>query len=667
MIIEDLWVMRRFSFLILILSFITIIVNAQKNIDSTSMVLKVYQLGEIIISESAINQTVFKKDMQKLNAGNVASSISMLPSVTLVNSGARNETTVFLRGFDLRSVPVFADGIPVYVPYDGYVDLGRFTNSDLSKIEVSKGYSSILYGANTIGGAINMISSKPLKKLEFELTAGAFSGKAYNTNLSVGSNLGKVYFQGSFSRISREYYSLSKDFDTCINETDYIRDNSYRLDNKVSVKVGFTPNENDEYSINYIYQHGEKGNPVYLGTDENIRIRYWQWPRWDKQSIYFISKTRLGKLSYLKTRVFYDKFINVLKSYDDDTYLTQMRPYAFTSNYNDYSYGASFETGTEYLKNNLFKIAGHYKYDMHRENNDGEPVRHFADNTLSIGIEDVFTPFSKLKIIPGISYNIRNSVIAEDYDSNNDAISNYPANSNSATNMQVATYYQFNDKINLSITGAYKTRFATMKDRYSYRLGIAIPNPDLIAETAMNYEISSKIRFADKISIQPAIFYSHINNTIQMVDNVLPGISQMQNTGESEFYGADISVNIEIYKNLILNANYSYIERQNISNPEILFTDVPKHSVFAYVNYSPVKSVELTFSSVYNSDRYSNSEGLLSQEFAVFNTNLSYEFAKYFKVETGIKNILDKNYTLMEGYPEEGRNYYFSLTYTLKK
>jgi len=225
LIIEDLWVMRRFSFLILILSFITIIVNAQKNIDSTSMVLKVYQLGEIIISESAINQTVFKKDMQKLNAGNVASSISMLPSVTLVNSGARNETTVFLRGFDLRSVPVFADGIPVYVPYDGYVDLGRFTNSDLSKIEVSKGYSSILYGANTIGGAINMISSKPLKKLEFELTAGAFSGKAYNTNLSVGSNLGKVYFQGSFSRISREYYSLSKDFDTCINETDYIRDN----------------------------------------------------------------------------------------------------------------------------------------------------------------------------------------------------------------------------------------------------------------------------------------------------------------------------------------------------------------------------------------------------------------------------------------------------------
>ncbi|MEZ4908300.1 MAG: Plug domain-containing protein [Saprospiraceae bacterium] len=41
-------------------------------------------------------------------------------------SGSRNENTVYLRGFDIRSIPIFIDGIPVYIPYDGYVYFGRF-------------------------------------------------------------------------------------------------------------------------------------------------------------------------------------------------------------------------------------------------------------------------------------------------------------------------------------------------------------------------------------------------------------------------------------------------------------------------------------------------------------------------------------------------------------
>jgi len=65
---------------------------------------------------------------------------------------------VSIRGFDSREVPLFIDGIPVYVPYDGYVDLGRFTTADLAAIQVAKGFSSVAYGANTLGGAISRFS-----------------------------------------------------------------------------------------------------------------------------------------------------------------------------------------------------------------------------------------------------------------------------------------------------------------------------------------------------------------------------------------------------------------------------------------------------------------------------------------------------------------------------
>lgn len=641
--------------------------NAQNYSDTTFNKRNVFQLGEVVISASINRKFVFSEEMMKLNKTDVATSINILPSITLCNVGARNESTIYLRGFDLRSVPVYADGIPIYVPYDGYVDLARFTNAGLSKIEISKGYSSILFGANTIGGAINLISSKPSKKIEINIKTGIFSGNGYTTNANIGSKLGKFYIQGSFLKIKQEFYPLSKYFDTSKYESDRKLDNSYKNDSKVSFKMGFTPNKTDEYSINYIYQHGEKGNPVYLGKDQNIKVRFWQWPRWDKQSLYFISKTNITKKNYVKTRLFYDKFINQVKSFDDNSYTSQTLRYAFTSNYNDYSFGANIEVGTEIISNNVLKIAVHLKNDVHREHNEGDPIIHFSDNTFSYAIEDEFSPSDKLKFIPGISFNTRKSLIAEYYNSNTSNISDFPENNDIAKNLQIATYYKFSDNCNLSFTTALKSRFATMKDRYSYKMGFAIPNPNLKTETAINFEIASKFKIINVINFEPAIFYSRLNNTIQMVDNVEPNISQMQNTGEAEFYGTDFSFNFLILNNLTLNTNYTYIQRNNITNPDLKFTDVPNHKLFAYIDYFPLKKLELVVSTEYNSKRFSTSYGTINQQFVIFGTQLSYILSKYFKVETGINNILDKNYSLVEGYPSEGRNFYASIIFNISK
>ena len=645
------------------------VIKAQTVNDTASYKSKTFELGEIVV-EATKNQgkeIVTSDEIQKSEKTNVACALDLLPSLVLCNVGARNESTVYLRGFDLRSVPVFADGIPIYVPYDGYLDLARFTTNNLSKIEVSKGFSSILYGPNTIGGAINLISSKPVNRIEILAKAGILSGKGYNTSLNFGSNLGKFYFQGDFSRLKREYFPLSAGFDTIKLQTTHKRDNSYSDDERASLKIGFTPNNTDEYSLNYIYQHGEKGNPVYLGDDPQIKVRYWQWPYWDKESIYFISKTVIKKNSYIKTRIFYDKFKNQVNSYDDDTYTTQNAKYAFQSFYNDYTIGANFEAGTVLIPKNNLKIAGHFKEDVHRENNLNEPVRHFSDNTFSFGIEDEYSPLTFLKLVPGISYNIRNSLTAQNYDSNTGAITDFPKNDNTAFNAQIAAIYRLSKTLNISFTAAHKTRFATMKDRYSYKMGTAIPNPGLNPETAMNYELAATTSFLNILTLKPEIFYSRLNNTIQLVDNVQPGLSQMQNTGTSEFIGADFSVAYRISEKITLDASYTYIERHNLSNPDIRFTDVPDHKVLGIGDYRPIKNLDFVLSCEYNSERYSTSYGTTSPGFIVFSSQLSFTFLKNFKIEMGINNILDKNYSLVEGYPEEGRNYYISLIFNLNK
>ena len=78
------------------------------------------------------------------------------------HGGARNEYNLLVRGFNARRVPVFMDGIPVYVPYDGEMDLGRLPPLIYLVLIFPKGASSVLYGANTMGGAVNLISKNQL-------------------------------------------------------------------------------------------------------------------------------------------------------------------------------------------------------------------------------------------------------------------------------------------------------------------------------------------------------------------------------------------------------------------------------------------------------------------------------------------------------------------------
>lgn len=631
----------------------------------------VFMLGEVIVTNHQNKDTlnrVTSKTMVSQNKMDVSRALNMLPGITLTASGPRNESMVSVRGFDLRQVPVYMDGIPVYVPYDGYVDLARFTTFDLAAIDVSKGFSSVLYGPNSLGGAINLVSRKPSQKLEYDGSLGMINENGYKGNINIGSNIGKFYFQGGFSYLDRNSTRMSSNFVPTANENGGQRDNSYRTDQKISFKIGWTPTEKSEYAIGYINQQGEKGNPVYTGSDPLnsllLKPRYWQWPNWDKESFYFISNSNFDDKNSLKTRLYFDHFKNTLDSYDDATYTKQTKPYAFQSIYNDYTYGGNLEYNTKFIPKNDLKIAFHFKEDVHRENNLGEPVRHFIDNTVLVGIEDIYKVTPKFTVIPGVSYNIRKNTEAEDYNSTTKVISDYPsAGASDAFNAQIGFFYQLNEAQKLGATVSQKTRFATIKDRYSYRMGTAIPNPDLKPEKAVNYELNYTAGLFNKVTFQTALFYSKLSDAILNVSNVQPGKSQMQNFGEAEYLGVEAQINYEILSNLSLNVNYTYIERNNITNPNIHFTDVPNTKVMGTLEYKPLKILRLIANSEFNSSRFSTSYGARVPDYTLLNFYASGKIAKNFSIDAGINNIFDKNYCLVEGYPEEGRNFFVTLRF----
>jgi iron complex outermembrane receptor protein len=427
--------------------------------------------------------------------------------------------------------------------------------------------------------------------------------------------------------------------------------------------------------LSYSYQHGEKGSPVYAGTDTLNSLykspRYWTWPQWDKRSLYFISNTTIDSNQYIKTRLYYDQFRNQLNSYDDGTYTTMLRPYAFRSIYRDYTFGGIAEYGINLFRGrDAVKATVQYKQDVHREHNEGEPERTMSDKTFTAGFENEWRILPSLTLLTGFSFNNRASIKAQNYNSTTREITDYPSNDNSAVNVQGGLVYTLNAVNTFNVSVARKTRFATTKDRYSYRLGTAIPNPGLQAEYSVNYELGYAGTF-NRLRVQAAAFYSKINNTILSVNNVFFDAtrnawqSQLQNVGQSEYLGAEAGVEYMILTSLKGGINYTYVKRNNLTDAKVHFTDVPEHKVVGFLQYQLHNRFTIQANTEYNSDRNSTTYGTKSGSFMLLNASATVQVWRYFSVEAGINNITDRNYTLVEGYPEAGRNYFINLVYRL--
>ncbi len=649
--------------------------NALLSTDSDTLSQKVFHLGTITVTadnDGGERDRIVKKEFDQFNRFGTSHILNTLPSITLTASGQRNESMITLRGFDLRAVPVYMDGIPVYVPYDGYVDLNRFTTFDLSAIDVSKGFSSLIYGPNSLGGTINLISLYPANKLDINSSLGIINTNGYRGNINIGSNQGSFFVQAGYSYIQRNSFRLSSEFSPTLREDGGERDNSYRKDQKLSMKIGFTPNKNNEYVLGFILQQGNKGNPVYVGTDTSNPLikkpRYWQWPQWDKTSFYFLSKTKFDNGNYFFGRFYYDVFNNKLNSFDDSAYSTQKKPSSFQTQYNDYSYGGNIEYGAVSVENHELKLSAQVKSDVHRENNINEPMKHFNDFTIYAAVEDKYKISSDLSVVPGVSWSGRKNILAEDYNSTTKEMSNFQESGlSNAINAQLGVFYHYAENNSSSFTFSRKTRFATIKDRYSYRMGTAIPNPSLKPETSINIDFNQQGKILEDMSFKASVYYSYLNDAIISASNVQPGKSQMQNTGSAQFYGAEASLLYSTLSNLLISLNLSAIKRDNLSNPNILFTDVPNYKLFSYIQYKPTDKLSTNLDFEYNSFRYSTSYGVIAPSFFIMDFIVSVQIEEYINLDAGVKNILDKNYMLAEGYPEEGRNFFVTLHFAIQK
>ncbi|MCG8442152.1 MAG: TonB-dependent receptor plug domain-containing protein, partial [Caulobacterales bacterium] len=157
------------------------------------------------------------EDVKELALTNAADVSAFLPAVTIGQNPVGN--FVFIRGVGSpganqgieQSVSIFHDGV-----YMGRHQLSRAPFMDVDRIEVLRGPQSILFGKNTIGGAIHVIAAKPSS--EREVGATALYGSHGEVELS-GLVSGPLS-ERLRGRVSARYYSLEGYLDNILTNED---------------------------------------------------------------------------------------------------------------------------------------------------------------------------------------------------------------------------------------------------------------------------------------------------------------------------------------------------------------------------------------------------------------------------------------------------------------
>lgn len=161
---------------------------------------KAENLQKVPVSVTAFSQST----LEQRSATRLTDLAEMTPNLTIGVGSFGNDTSeaaVFIRGVGQGDTASFSDpGVGIYI--DG-IYLSRAQGAildlvDLERVEVLRGPQGTLFGKNTSGGAIQLITRRPARdfKANLGLTVGNYS--RLNGNVSVDGALGESLF-GSLS------------------------------------------------------------------------------------------------------------------------------------------------------------------------------------------------------------------------------------------------------------------------------------------------------------------------------------------------------------------------------------------------------------------------------------------------------------------------------------
>ena len=215
-------------------------------------------IQKVPLSVSAIS----REDLQELQAENLSGIKGAVPNLNLVQGrGSASSANIYIRGIGQPdALQTFDPGVGVYVDgvYFSRIQGALLSLFDVERVEVLRGPQGTLYGKNTIGGAVNIVTRQPDADFagEFQVLGGSYG--RVNSNFYVKGALS----DDTFASISG-LYAVDNGFvnDTFTNQHYNDRDNA-----SLRFLVRSEPSENFSWTLSV--DHTDQENALSLGRPE---------------------------------------------------------------------------------------------------------------------------------------------------------------------------------------------------------------------------------------------------------------------------------------------------------------------------------------------------------------------------------------------------------------
>lgn len=614
--------------------------------------LPMYQLGEILVigtREQPARATQVELNRERLaltGSPTVSEALAQLPGA-IVTTGTKGCAQLSVRGFLANETTVLLDGRPLNTPYYGDIDLNAIPLFGLSHIQLLKGPASSVFGANTLGGVVNMVTGKVEPgSMSHDYRVAFGPGGRRDASAAYGMGYGKLSIWGATGFSEANAVPLSSDFYPNKLEGGNRRNNSdnrhFNLDGKVSYEAA----GGTLLTLGVGHYKAERGAPP--TTDTTVatnRINYDRFPEWTRDYVNLNGSGAAGRSVVWRTTVYYDNQMDRLIRYADNTY--DEENVKFDSRHDSEDWGLRAEA-TSILKRELhLTLGGAWRRDAIDRKEDADEAWVYNDaDTWSLFAQSNYTPWQRVTVDAGIAFN---------------GIRSDGANA-SAHSLHPHAALTVTPRNGLKVHGAVAraTRFPTLHHLYSNTSG----NPDLNPEQAIKFEVGAQFEPVERLSVTQNVFWNDIDDLIDRASKV----DTFQNINEVRLRGTETSVEWKT-PDLTLGAALGYIEAHSYT-PDASTSEV----IQARRPWIPELKFDYTISAALPgrfrvdhlghlvSDRV-NSSGLSMPDYYTAQVRASRPVLGKLTAFVDVHNVFDVNYETETGYPEAGRLILFGFEF----
>ena len=584
---------------------------------------------------------VTKEEISKSNAQTIPEILKMIPGVK-TGEGEDGSGIIDIRGqgkqYD-RNTAILIDGVKMNPIEMTKFDFSSISVDSIERIEVIPGNASVLYGDNTVGGAINILT-KNGDFLDYANLRGEVS--SYNTvkrGADFSTSLSNLNIFGRYDKKSSDGY----------------RDNQrYDVEN-IELGTKYKLNENSDFLVKYNYLNGYKRNPGKL-TESQLdedRTQASTPSDWTKNES--------------------NRFTGVYRYFTDNFEILNLSSY-YRNHY--YSNSSTFNGKlTEDFANN-FKVkylSGKNKVVFGIDYFKGETkLKHkktwAKKDGYGVFLIDTYNLTQKLSIQSGYRRQETEFTYSVPSKKKDFSIDVY----------ELSLNYKYSEMGSVYLSLGKDFRTPLTKEILASN---GYLNKDIKPQEGYNIEIGGSDYINDTF-ITSALFYKQIKDEIYLDVSDKSGGSWGTNTnydGKTEKFGYELMVEKNITEKLSLSGSYSYLYPKFISG-EYEGKEIPgvsKNKFGIQLNYALKNNLNLN--TIYN---YYGSSYALSDEYnketkvdsyITLDLNVNYKPIESLNLYFGIKNLTNEKYNervqevkgVRSYYPAMGRRYYAGFQYKL--